>query len=111
MDVLMLFMLVATLAPLYFAKRNLKVAAVIQFALMLGMWDYFFSHFTSITVLNAPTSIFAFYASLLLADAAVIMFLIRSIKEVQKKDWIHSFRSSARNDEYKKSARWRRSLG
>ncbi|MGY4691303.1 hypothetical protein [Salibacterium sp. K-3] len=96
MDILMIFMLIATIAPLYFAKHNRWVLAFVQGALMLGMWDYFLSHFTSITVLNAPTSIIAFYGSLLLADVAVIMFLIASIKELQTKDWIPTFRSSTR---------------
>ncbi|MFZ4452887.1 hypothetical protein [Salibacterium aidingense] len=96
MDVLILFMAFATIAPLFFARRSKWVLAILQGALMLGMWDYFLSHFTSITVLNAPTSVIAFYGSLLLADVALIMFLISFIKDMKTKEWVPRFRSSTR---------------
>ncbi|SDH93123.1 hypothetical protein SAMN05192534_11571 [Alteribacillus persepolensis] len=97
MDVLLLFMVFATICPLFFAKRGMWTLSLLQGALMLGMWDYFLSHFTSMTLLNAPTSIIAFYGSLLLADIALIMFLIRFFKEIDTKK-LPSFRSDLRSE-------------
>ncbi|SDI18204.1 hypothetical protein [Alteribacillus bidgolensis] len=96
MDILLIFMLFATVSPLFFARRRMWGLAILQGALMLGMWDYFLSHFTSITVLNAPTSIIAFYGSLLLADVALIMLLINFFKELDTKK-LPSFRSELRS--------------
>ncbi|RSL34906.1 hypothetical protein D7Z54_03485 [Salibacterium salarium] len=96
MDVLLLFMAFATVAPFFFARRGKWSLSLLQGALMLGMWDYFLSHFTSITVLNAPTSIVAFYGSLLLADVALIMFLISFFKDMASKQMVPRFRSSTR---------------
>ncbi|MFB5661864.1 hypothetical protein [Alteribacillus sp. HJP-4] len=93
MDVLLIFMLLASVSPLIFWRRGYKWLSVIQFALMLGMWDYFYSHFTSITLLNAPTSVIAFYGSLALADVALIMLMITFFKELEIKQPMRRLRS------------------
>ncbi|MFB4165291.1 hypothetical protein ACE1TI_16140 [Alteribacillus sp. JSM 102045] len=96
MDILLIFMIFATVCPLFFARRRMWGLAILQGTLVLGMWDYFLSHFTSITVLNAPTSIIAFYGSLMLADVALIMLLINFFKELDTKK-LPSFRSELRS--------------
>lgn len=98
MDVLLVFMVFATLVPFFFARRKRWFLVVLQSALALGMWDYFLSHFTTITVLNAPTSVIAFYGSLLITNIAIIYIMISYFKQLERSRRVPFLRSEVNNN-------------
>lgn len=82
MTIIVMFILLASVAPLLFIYLKRKVLATVQFALLAGMWVHFI-----IVTFQTPPGIFSttwvmFYLSLLLAEVAWVMFFIYEINLV-----------------------------
>lgn len=81
MGVFVTFMLLATVTPYLFLRLRKPAFAIVQSALLVGMWIYFFQVllFTEPAAFSATWSMF--YLSLVGAHVAWVMFIIVSIKD------------------------------
>ncbi|WP_100011213.1 hypothetical protein [Lentibacillus sediminis] len=85
MGVTLMFMLLATLTPFLFIRLGKRLYAIIQSVLLVGMWLYFFA-----VMFQTPPAPFSFswtmfYASLIVAEVAWVMFIISEVKQAQYK--------------------------
>ncbi|RWZ60611.1 hypothetical protein EQV77_04765 [Halobacillus fulvus] len=81
MDVAFVFLLFATITPVMLLQLKKPVFAVVQTILLIGMWLYCFQ-----MVLYTPPAAFSiswtmFYASLIGAHVAWLLFVMAIIKE------------------------------
>ncbi|MFB4167214.1 hypothetical protein [Virgibacillus sp. JSM 102003] len=79
MGIIVMFMLLATITPFLFIRLNKIIPAILQGILVIGMWFYYIE-----AAFNVAPGAFSFlwivfYGSLLLAEVAWVMFIIKSI--------------------------------
>ncbi|GAA0614171.1 hypothetical protein GCM10009001_34310 [Virgibacillus siamensis] len=80
MGIILMFVVLATLTPFLFIHLNKKIPAALQAILVIGMWFYYLeaAFFVAPGAFSLTWSMF--YASLILAEVAWIMFIIRMVK-------------------------------
>ncbi|WP_079528871.1 MULTISPECIES: hypothetical protein [Halobacillus] len=76
MGIVLMFLLIATVAPFVFIHLKRTKLAITQTILLVGMWVYFFE-----TMFISAPSAFSitwsmFYLSLIVAEVAWVMFII-----------------------------------
>ncbi|SEQ16193.1 hypothetical protein [Piscibacillus halophilus] len=85
MGVVMMFMILASVAPYLFYQLNKKWLASLQAILVVGMWFYAIN----ISLVGVTPGVFSitwssFYLSLILAEVAWVMFIIHVVKTTEK---------------------------
>lgn len=80
MDIILVFMVLATMTPFLFIRVGKRLYAVIQSFLLVGMWIYYFSAMFQTTPSAFSFSWTMFYASLIVAEVAWVMFIIDEVK-------------------------------
>ncbi|GGJ88525.1 hypothetical protein GCM10007063_08820 [Lentibacillus kapialis] len=80
MGIILMFMLLSTVTPFIFLQLHKKIFAGVQSVLILGMWLYFIQvMFVAVPTVFSITWLM-FYASLILAEVAWVMFIIDAVK-------------------------------
>ncbi|WP_085522552.1 hypothetical protein [Tuberibacillus sp. Marseille-P3662] len=84
MPIVLMFMLATTITPFIFIHLKKTTLAIVQTALLVGMWLYFFEAMFDIA--PAPFSFlwFLFYGSLVISEAGWIMLIIDIVKSGEK---------------------------
>lgn len=80
MGIIVMFMLLATLTPFLFIQSNKKKLAVVQTVMLVGMWLYYFEAQFQVAPAAFSITWSMFYLSLILAEVAWVMFIIRMVK-------------------------------
>ncbi|SFB22104.1 hypothetical protein SAMN04488072_11062 [Lentibacillus halodurans] len=84
MGVTLMFMLLATVTPFIFVQLKKKTLALIQSILLAGMWIYFIQvMFIAVPAAFSITWIML-YASLIVAEVAWVMFIIKIVNTSEK---------------------------
>lgn len=81
MGITLMFMVLATVAPFLFIRLEKKILAVVQSVMLVGMWVYFFEAVFHTAPHAFSTIWIMFYASMIIAEVAWIMFFGRIKKE------------------------------
>ncbi|HET7658483.1 MAG TPA: hypothetical protein VFK37_09340 [Bacillales bacterium] len=85
MDMAIIFMIVASIAPFLYLHMKKYVFAGVQIILLIGMWIYFVQAINPATVpANFSILWFAFYFCLVISEIAYIMFAIYLAKKIQQ---------------------------
>ncbi|WP_173918334.1 hypothetical protein [Halobacillus sp. Marseille-Q1614] len=80
MGITFMFMLLATITPFLFIQMNKLSLAIVQTIMLVGMWLYFLEATFNIAP-GAFSYLWVFYyASLIVAEVAYIMFVIYMVK-------------------------------
>ena len=84
MDMAIIFMIVATIAPFLYIHMKKYIWAVVQGILLIGMWIYFAQSLNPATTpANFSIQWFAFYLCLVISEIAYVMFAIYLAKKIQ----------------------------
>ncbi|MFD2209719.1 hypothetical protein ACFSMW_08340 [Virgibacillus halophilus] len=83
MGIVVMFMALASLTPFLFVQLNKKIIAAVQTVMLIGMWIYFFQALFHTAPHAFSITWIMFYASLLIAEFAWIMFIGFLIKEYE----------------------------
>ncbi|ASK63839.1 hypothetical protein CFK37_17575 [Virgibacillus phasianinus] len=89
MGIIVMFMLLATLTPFLFLHSKKKVMAIVQSVLLVGMWLYYIQAQFFIAPGTFSVTWIMFYASLVLAEVAWVMFIIATVKTPASKSEVH----------------------
>lgn len=85
MDMAIIFMIVATIAPFLYIHMKKYTLAVVQGILLIGMWIYFAQSLNPDTVpANFSIQWFAFYLCLVVSEIAYVMFAVYLAKKIQQ---------------------------
>ncbi|MFC7063716.1 hypothetical protein [Halobacillus seohaensis] len=84
MGIIMIFLMLSTVTPFLFMKLRKMPLAIVQSALLVGMWIYYFE-----AVFNVAPATFSplwviFYGGLIVSQAAWIMFIIYVVNTQDK---------------------------
>ncbi|MEW9677946.1 hypothetical protein ABRT01_17635 [Lentibacillus sp. L22] len=80
MGIIVMFMVLATLTPFLFIHLNKKILAVVQTVMIIGMWLYYFEALFHTAPPAFSIMWIMFYLSMILAEVAWVMFIIRVVK-------------------------------
>ena len=84
MDMAIIFMIVATIAPFLYIHMRKYILAAVQGILLIGMWIYFAQSLNPNTVpANFSIQWFAFYLCLVISEIAYVMFAVYLAKKIQ----------------------------
>lgn len=98
MDMAIIFMIVASVAPFLSIHIRKYWFAGIQILLLIGMWIYFIESLGSTAVPgNFSILWFSFYASLVVSEIAYVMFAIYVVKKIQEE--IKSIKAKSESDD------------
>ncbi|HET7578713.1 MAG TPA: hypothetical protein VFK33_05465 [Bacillales bacterium] len=83
MDMAIIFMIVATIAPFLTLHMRKYWFAGVQVILLIGMWIYFIQSFHALPA-NFSVLWFAFYLSLVVSEVSYVMFAVYLAKKIQR---------------------------
>ncbi|UOQ95467.1 hypothetical protein MUO14_11390 [Halobacillus shinanisalinarum] len=84
MDIVVIFMLIATVTPFIFINLKKTTFAIIQTILLVGMWVYYFQVLFIETPAMFSFSWMMFYSSLIVSEVAWVMMIIHMGKSPAK---------------------------
>ncbi|UOQ95357.1 hypothetical protein MUO14_10730 [Halobacillus shinanisalinarum] len=76
MGIVLMFLLIATVAPFVFIHLKKTKLAIAQTILLVGMWLYFFEAMFMVAPTAFSITWVMFYLSLVVAEVAWVMFII-----------------------------------
>ncbi|MEN1967173.1 hypothetical protein WMZ97_03745 [Lentibacillus sp. N15] len=84
MGIIVMFMVLATLTPFLFIHLKKKMLAVVQTVMIVGMWVYYYEALFHTAPHAFSIMWIMFYLSMIIAEVAWVLFLIRIIRTYDK---------------------------